>query len=43
MKVDLSECQMRKRQPEREVEIILLDEDELIGQFLINVWLKIKV
>ena len=33
-RVDLPECQMRKRQPEREVEIILINEDELSGQFL---------
>ena len=33
-RVDLPGCQMRKRQPEREVEIILIDEDELSGQFL---------
>ena len=33
-RVDFPECQMRKRQPEREVEIILIDEDELSGQFL---------
>ena len=33
-RVDLPECQMRKRQPEREVETILIDEDELSGQFL---------
>jgi hypothetical protein len=29
--VDLPECQMRRKQPEREVEIILIDEDELSG------------
>ena len=30
-RVDLPECQVRKRQPEREVEIILINEDELSG------------
>ena len=35
-RVDLPECQMRRKQPEREVEIILIDEDELSGQFLIT-------
>ena len=34
-RVDLPECQMRRKQPEREVEIILIDEDELSGQFLV--------
>jgi hypothetical protein len=34
-RVDLPECQMRRKQPEREVEIILIDEDELSGQLLI--------
>ena len=33
-RVDLPECQMRRKQPEREVEIILIDEDELSGSFL---------
>ena len=31
-RVDLPECQMRRKQPEKEVEIILIDEDELSGQ-----------
>lgn len=31
-RVDLPECQMRRKQPEREVEIILIDEDELSGE-----------
>ena len=35
-RVDLPECQMRRKQPEREVEIILIDEDELSGQFLVT-------
>ena len=34
-RVDLPECQMRRKQPEREVEIILIDKDELSGQFLV--------
>ena len=35
-RVDLPECQMRKRKPEREVEIILIDEDELSGQSIMK-------
>jgi hypothetical protein len=34
-RVDLPECQMRRKQPEREIEIILIDKDELSGQFLV--------
>jgi hypothetical protein len=42
-RVDLPECQMRRKQPEREVEIILIDEDELSGQFLMDGWMGILV